>query len=186
METVSENRTDESWVEELEAPLSRYALSLGLSSHDAQDAVQESLIAFLRILDGTPESIRNPKAYAFSILRNNANKRFFTRSRRNEVEIPEEHPAVEVENDLFEDSLLKQSFQTAYAKLSNKEHDLLQKYYVERWTYDEIGAELGCSAQNVWKTIKKIVSQILAGELKRVLTKADPDFAKELFHHQKP
>ena len=180
MESLSEISTQQ-WVKDLEAPLSRYALSLGLSSHDAQDVVQEGLIALAGALDKNRGAILNPKAYAFTIVRNNANKHFRNRARRSEVEILEDHPEPEEELDKFEEPLLKETFRQAYAGLSDSDRDLIRKYYLEGWTYEQLGDELGCTAQNAWKTVKKIVSQILAGEVKRALSLADPDFAKELF-----
>jgi len=180
MESLSELSTQE-WISDLEAPLSRYALSLGLSSHDAQDVVQEGLIALTGAMDKNRGSIRNPKAYAFTIVRNNANKHFRDRARRNEVEILEDHPEPREDLDKFDEPLLKETFRQAYAGLSESDRDLIRKYYLEGWTYEQLGEELGCTAQNAWKTVKKIVSQILAGEVKKALSKADPDFAKELF-----
>lgn len=178
---MNETTTAAEWVSSLEAPLQRYARSLGLASHDAEDAVQDALISLVQTLEGKPESIQNPKAYAFTIVRNNANKRFRDRARRNEVEMPEDHPEQSAQPDKFEEPLLKKSFKQAYSKLSSQERDLIRKYYVEGWTYDRLGKEMGCSAQNVWKLLKKIVSKILAGELRKTLTQIDPEFAKELF-----
>ncbi len=183
MESTSEPNTHEVWIRELQAPLLRYAVSLGLSSHDAEDAVQEGLIALARALDRHPDSIQNPKAYAFTIIRNNANKRFRERARRKEVELPGDLPPQEAAEEPFENPVLIDSFRRAFAGLSTTERGLLQQYYVERLTYDQIGAELGCSAQNAWKTIRKIVSQILAGEMRKALTEADPELARELFRH---
>lgn len=183
MQSTTETNGHEGWICELQAPLFRYAVSLGLSSHDAEDAVQEGLIALARALDKHPDSIQNPKAYAFTSIRNNANKRFRERSRRKEIEMSDDHPAQEASEEPFENPVLVESFRQAFDKLSSTECRLLQQYYVERWTYEQIGSELGCSAQNAWKTIKKIVSQILAGELRNALTKADPELARELYRH---
>jgi len=52
---------------------------------------------------------------------------------------------------------------------------------VEHRTYEEIGNEMGCTAQNAWKRIKKIVSQVLASGVRKELAQTDPDLAKELF-----
>lgn len=183
MESAQKSCNPEDWISELEGPLTRFALSLGLSSHDAQDAVQDGLIALVQGLQKKPDSIRSPKAYAFTIVRNNANKRFRERTRRNEVEMPEHLPETPEEDDIYQEPVVKQSFQAAYANLSILERDLLNKYYVEKWTYEQIGSELGCSAQNAWKTIKKIVSYTLTGEVRKALTQADPELANELFPH---
>jgi len=183
MDPTTSTTTQDDRLKELEAPLLRYAASLGLSTHDAEEAVQEGLVALARTMDKASEAIRNPKAYAFTIVRNLANRHFRMAARRNEVEMPEEHAETPELPDKFDDPLLKETFRDAFANLSAVERSLLERYYVERWTYEQIGAELGCSAQNAWKTIKKIVSQILAGEVRKALTKADPDFAKELFRH---
>ena len=183
MKSSQESKNPNDWINELRSPLTRFALSLGLSSHDAEDAVQDGLIALVRTLEKKPDSILNPKAYAFTIIRNNANKRFRERTRRNEVEMPEHLPETPDEDDIYEEPVLKQSFQTAYSKLSALERNLLRMRYVERWTLKQIGAELGCSAQNAFKTIKKIVSNTLTGELKKALAQIDPDLANELFPH---
>ena len=97
--------------------------------------------------------------------------------------MPEHLPETPDEDDIYEEPVLKQSFQTAYSKLSALERNLLRMRYVERWTLKQIGAELGCSAQNAFKTIKKIVSNTLTGELKKALAQIDPDLANELFPH---
>ncbi|MCP5537695.1 MAG: RNA polymerase sigma factor [Akkermansiaceae bacterium] len=141
------------------------------------------MTALFQTLEKNPDSVRTPKAYAFTIVRNNANKRFRDRTRRNEVEIPEHLPETPDEDDIYQEPLVRQSFQSAYANLSTLERSLLQKYYVEKWTYEQIGSELGCSAQNAWKTIKKIVSNTLTGELRKALYQVDPDLANELFPH---
>ena len=181
MKNPSDNGIDESWIAELQAPLFRFALSLGLATQDAEDVVQDALVALHRTLERKPGSIGNLKAYAFTILRNNANRRFREKTRRNEVEMPEEHPEQEVHLEKLEEPLLMESFKQAYAKLLPQERNLIQKYYVDGWTYDRIAQEMGCSAQNVWKLLKKIVSKVLAGELRKALHESDPDFAKELF-----
>lgn len=183
MESPQESNNPEDWINELRGPLTRFALSLGLSSHDAEDAVQDGLIALVRTLEKKPDSILNPKAYAFTIIRNNANKRFRERTRRNEVEMPEHLPEIPDEDDIYQEPLIRKAFQSAYANLSVLERDLLQKYYVEKWTYEQIGSELGCSAQNAWKTIKKIVSNTLTGEVRKALALTDPQLAKELLPH---
>ncbi len=183
MKSSQESKNPNDWINELRSPLTRFALSLGLSSHDAEDAVQDGLIALVRTLEKKPDSILNPKAYAFTIIRNNANKRFRERTRRNEVEMPEHLPEIPDEDDIYQEPLIRKAFQSAYANLSVLERDLLQKYYVEKWTYEQIGSELGCSAQNAWKTIKKIVSNTLTGEVRKALALTDPQLAKELLPH---
>ncbi|MEN8714582.1 MAG: RNA polymerase sigma factor [Verrucomicrobiales bacterium] len=181
MKNPSDNGIDESWIAELQAPLFRFALSLGLATQDAEDVVQDALVALHRTLEKKPGSVENVKSYAFTIVRNNANRRFREKARRNEVEMTEEHPDQEVHTESLEEPLLMESFKQAYAKLLPQEREIIQKYYVDGWTYARIGNEMGCSPQNVWKLIKKIVSKILAGELRKVLHESDPDFAKELF-----
>lgn len=181
MKTPSDNGIDESWIAELQAPLFRFALSLGLATHDAEDIVQNALVSLHRQLTKKPGSVENVKSYAFTIVRNNANRHFRVKAQKNEVEMPEEHPDQEVHMESLEEPLLMESFKQAYAKLLPQEREIIQKYYVDGWTYARIGNEMGCSPQNVWKLIKKIVSKILAGELRKVLHESDPDFAKELF-----
>lgn len=183
MESAEETKNPEDWIRELKSPLTRFALSLGLSIHDAQDAVQDTLIALTRALEEKPNDIRNPKAYAYTTVRNNANRWFRNRNRRNEVEMPEHLPETPDEDNIYQEPVLKKSFRSAYANLSVLERSLLQKYYVEKWTYEQIGSELGCSAQNAWKTIKKIVSNTLTGEVRKALNQVDPGLAKELFPH---
>ncbi len=181
MENPSKPSDCDDWILELEGPLTRYAASLGLNLHDAQDAVQDGLISLVRTANKNPESIRNPKAYAFTVVRNNANRHFRERSRRKEVELPENLLALEANDSDSDEVPLMESFKVAYTKLSKIDADLLHKYYVENRTYEEIGTEMGCTAQNAWKTIKKIVSQVLANEVRKELAQTDPDFAKELF-----
>lgn len=181
MEPLSKTGVGDDWIRELEIPLTRYAASLGLNPHDAQDAVQDGLTALVRTLEKKPESIRNPKAYAFTIVRNNANKHFRNRSRRKEVELPDDLLTPEANDSGHDEVPLMESFQIAYSKLSKVDAGLLHKYYVEHRTYEEIGNEMGCTAQNAWKTIKKIVTQVLANDVRKELEQTDPDLAKELF-----
>ena len=183
MEPLIKSSDCDEWIRELEGPLARYAASLGLNPHDAQDVVQDGLIALVRTVSKNPEVILNPKAYAFTIVRNKANKLFRERSKRKEVELPEELLTMEANDSDRDEIPLMESFHAAYLKLSPDDAALLHKYYVEHRTYQEIGNEMGCTAQNVWKTIKKIVSQILATEVRKELERTDPDFAKELFNH---
>jgi RNA polymerase sigma factor (sigma-70 family) len=183
MEPLRKPSDCDDWIRELEGPLARYAASLGLNPHDAQDAVQDGLIALVRTVSKNPETVKNPKAYAFTIVRNNANKLFRERSKRKEVELPEEILALEANDSLHDEIPLMESFRAAYSRLSQEDAALLHKYYVEHQTYQDIANEMGCTAQNVWKTIKKIVSQILATEVRKELERTDPDFAKELFTH---
>lgn len=181
MEPLSKATDRNDWIRELEGPLTRYAASLGLNSHDAQDAVQDGLITLVRTMDKNPDSIKNPQAYAFTVVRNNANRHFRERSRRKEVELPADLLAHEANDSGNDEVPLMESFRVAYSKLTKEDADLLHKYYVERQTYEEIGNEMGCTAQNAWKTIKKIVSQVLANEVRKELEQTDPEFAKELF-----
>lgn len=181
MEPPSKATDRNDWIRELEGPLTRYAASLGLSSHDAQDAVQEGLITLVRTMDKNPDSIKNPQAYAFTVVRNNANRHFRERSRRKEVELPADLLALEANDSGHDEAPLMESFRIAYSRLTKEDADLLHKYYVQHQTYEEIGNQLGCTAQNAWKTIKRIVSQVLANEVKKELEQTDPEFAKELF-----
>jgi RNA polymerase sigma factor (sigma-70 family) len=182
MESPRKSSDCDQWIRELEGPLTRYAVSLGLNSHDAQDSVQDGLITLLRTMGKNPDSIKNPKAYAFTIVRNSVNRHFRERSRRKEVELPTDLLAIESNDSNPDEVPLMESFQVAYSKLSKVDADLLHKYYVEHRTYEEIGNEMGCTAQNAWKTIKKIVSQVLASGMRKELERTDPDFAKELFN----
>lgn len=182
METAQPSNSFESLLLELKGPLTRFTLSLGLSVPDAEDAVQTGFIALTRAIEKNPASIRNPKAYAFTIVRNNANKIFRDRTRRNEVEIPENLPVAEEEPDDLQEPSVREAFTKAYENLSDSERSLLHKYYVLGWTYDRIGQELECSAQNVWKSIKKITSTVLAGEVRKTLSRTDPELANKLFN----
>lgn len=181
MESLSKASDSNELIRELEGPLTRYAASLGLNPHDAQDTVQDGLITLVRTMDKNPDSIKNPKAYAFTIVRNNTNRHFRERSRRREVELPADLIALEANESNHDEVPLMESFRVAYSKLSKGDADLLHKYYVEHRTYEEIGNEMGCTAQNAWKTIKKIVSQVLASGVRKELEQTDPDLAKELF-----
>ena len=170
----------EDFIRELEAPLQRYACGIGLSQHDSEDVVQEALLRFTKALQQN-RSIRNPKAYAFAIVRNCAMQKLRQSSRRKEVEISDEHPNEPDQASIFEDPSLKEAFRRAYAGLSAPDRVLLRKYYCDGWNLREIGEELGCSPQYVWKVLKKVVTQTLAGEVRNALNESDPHLAEELF-----
>ncbi len=58
MEPLRKPSDCDDWIRELEGPLTRYAASLGLNPHDAQDAVQDGLIALVRAVSKNPEAIK--------------------------------------------------------------------------------------------------------------------------------
>lgn len=170
-------------LEELKPQLLRYAQSMGLSAHDAEDAVQDGLIAMSQRIDQDAASIRNPKAYAFTVVRNNAFQKFRQQSRRNEVELTEDHQQEgETPPDAIEEPALAEAFRKAFTSLTKMQRQLIQKRYFEQMTLDEIGAELGCTPQNAWKLLKKTTSVVLKGEVRVALTEIDPDLANELFN----
>jgi len=136
-------------LEELKPQLLRYAQSMGLSAHDAEDAVQDGLIAMSQRIDQDAASIRNPKAYAFTVVRNNAFQKFRERSRRQEVELTEfNQQEDEAPPDAMGEPQLAEAFSKAFASLTKMQRQLLQKRYVDEMTLEEIGAELGCTPQN--------------------------------------
>lgn len=172
-------------LEELKPQLLRYAESMGLNAHDAKDAVQDGLIAMSQRFERDAASIRNPKAYAFTVVRNNAFQKFREQSRRQEVELTEFNQREdEGPPDAMEEPQLAEAFRKAFASLTTMQRELLHKRYVEEMTLEEIGAELGCTPQNAWKLLKKTTSVILKGEIRTALTEIDPDFAHELFPPQ--
>lgn len=170
-------------LEELKPQLLRYAQSMGLGAHDAEDAVQDGLIAMSQRIDQDAAGIRNPKAYAFTVVRNNAFQKFREQSRRQEVELTEFNQREDEEPpDAMKEPQLAEAFRKAFASLTTMQRQLLQKRYIDGLTLEEIGTELGCTPQNAWKLLKKTTEVVLKGGIRTALTEIDPDFANELFN----
>jgi RNA polymerase sigma factor (sigma-70 family) len=167
---------------ELQPQLMRFAQALGLSSHDAQDAVQDAILAIQRTLEKS-DGIENLKAYAYRVVRHNVYGRFRQRNRRKEVEFMDHHLEAEESTapDKFDDPIVNAAFAKAYAGLTEAERALIRMRYVQNRTLAEIGAVLGCTGQNAWKSIKRIIEVKLRSALKQAIEESDPDFAREIF-----
>ncbi len=99
---------------------------MSLSAHDAEDAVQDGLIALLQRIEQDAASIRNTKDYAFTVVRNNAFQMFRERSRRQEVELTEfNQPEGEEPPDKMKEPQLEEAFRNVFPSLSTMQRELL-------------------------------------------------------------
>jgi RNA polymerase sigma-70 factor, ECF subfamily len=146
---------------ELQKPLLRYLVCLGLSRDEAQDVVQDAFVSLQRHLaaNGPQDSIRS---WLFRVAHNQARNRQKSYARRFGAPLNGEAEAI-VDRETPERAVLKkEKFQRlgkAMRSLSENERECLL-LRAGGLRYREIGAVLGISTSTVGDTVERAVKKL--------------------------
>ncbi|WP_243041379.1 RNA polymerase sigma factor [Dyella sedimenti] len=154
--------------EEQHDTLNRYFLKRTAHAWDAQDLVQELYLRLLRTDRGSPEVIRNPEAYLFTVAANLVKEHAAKRQRNplgsDELDVVIDRLATPCDAAAGIDrALRRQRLADVIGRLTPKCRAALVMHYRDELGYREIGERLDISTHMVKKYIVKALAACRLG-----------------------